>query len=770
MNYDFSTLNNHDLEELSADLLSAHLKLDFQSFKAGRDQGVDLRISTDTNANSIVVQVKHYLKSGDRKLISDLKNKELKKVKKLNPDRYIIVTSVELSKSQKDEIKNAFSPYILTANDIFGREDLNKLLRKFKRIERTHFKLWFSSIEILENIFNNAIEGRTKSYLEQISSRFQFYVITKNLDVANKVLAREKLLLLTGLAGIGKTTLAEVMLLEKAKQGFQIYLVNNIRDAEDVISAGDEKQVFYFDDFLGEVYYEILTGSNKESEIAQFVDRIKNTKNKFLILSTRTVILEQAKAKSQKIKNSRLESGKYELVLEDYNRLEKAEILYNHIYFRNLRKDLIDAILEDKFYIRIIEHRSYTPRIIETITDERLVSPFSKEEYKDFVWNSLENPDDIWDHSYNQQINHFDRCFLQTLFTFQRGADSTILERSFSARLEIEKGDFNKSINSNQFSLSVKNLMNGFIVANISNIDDKITNYKFVNPSLADFLLSYLKNNFAERKTIFKSITHIEQLEIFNPEKKKFKVEKELQEIIKEKIDYPDFDSIDDYKQYYFTGAKLEAIIKFCSKLDIDESVLNLLQKLNISHPWWVRNHLLYTLENIKKMPKSDAFIKSKFLEYMHCLFLIIDNHEVALKIPKVFKKFGFNYEDYILSTEGNDKIKKLIENIIIKNEEELFSAYKDAIYEDEDIDIHIYSRVRELKSEVADALLPNTEMDITRKYTDDNFVEQIELNQKNAQEAAKREKGTQSHHEELAYKKREETAKIHEMFNLINK
>ena len=113
-NYTFSTLNDKDLEELALDLLNAQLNLDLQSFKVGIDGGVDLRYSTPINDNSIVVQEKHYLKSGYSKLKSDLKNKELKKVKKLNPDRYIIVTSIELSKIQKDDLKVIFFPFIKT--------------------------------------------------------------------------------------------------------------------------------------------------------------------------------------------------------------------------------------------------------------------------------------------------------------------------------------------------------------------------------------------------------------------------------------------------------------------------------------------------------------------------------------------------------------------------------------------------------------------------------------------------------------------------------
>lgn len=50
---------------------------------------------------------------------------ELPKIEKLNPDRYMVATSLSLSAKQKDEIKEAISPYIFTSNDVFRSEFLN---------------------------------------------------------------------------------------------------------------------------------------------------------------------------------------------------------------------------------------------------------------------------------------------------------------------------------------------------------------------------------------------------------------------------------------------------------------------------------------------------------------------------------------------------------------------------------------------------------------------------------------------------------------------
>ncbi|MES2131217.1 MAG: hypothetical protein V4506_02640 [Bacteroidota bacterium] len=56
MSYDFSTLNDKDLEELVRDILSVKLSIDFQSFKPGQDRGIDLRYATVNDENTIIAR------------------------------------------------------------------------------------------------------------------------------------------------------------------------------------------------------------------------------------------------------------------------------------------------------------------------------------------------------------------------------------------------------------------------------------------------------------------------------------------------------------------------------------------------------------------------------------------------------------------------------------------------------------------------------------------------------------------------------------------
>jgi len=147
--YDFKTLSSYEFEVLVRDLLQQHMEITLESFKSGRDKGIDLRFASNVDG-SLVVQCKHYAESGVSKLKTNLKKSESPKVQLLQPQRYIIATSVGLSPNDKDEIQKTFNPYCKSTGDIYGREDLNNLLLQNPQIEVNHYKLWLSSTNVLQ--------------------------------------------------------------------------------------------------------------------------------------------------------------------------------------------------------------------------------------------------------------------------------------------------------------------------------------------------------------------------------------------------------------------------------------------------------------------------------------------------------------------------------------------------------------------------------------------------------------------------------------------
>ncbi|MCL6217741.1 ATP-binding protein [Zunongwangia pacifica] len=590
--------------------------------------------------------------------------------------------------------------------------------------------------------------------------------MTKDFDTANKVLDKEKILLITGQPGVGKTTLAEMLIIERARLEHQIYLINTIRDAEDVISPDESKQLFYFDDFLGEVYYEILSGSQKENEISRFIDRIKHTPNKFIILSTRTVILEQAKAKSEKIKRSRIETGKYEIVINQYNNYEKAKILYNHLYFQRISDKLFSVIINNEFYYDIIKHKNYTPRIIEFITDYDRTKNFENEDYKKFIIFNLNHPEEIWNDSFHNQIRYQDRLFLMTLFTFQRNVEENFLIKAFGERLVFEKSSNNISINSEQFIDSVRNLLNGFIVSTITDIDKNNKVYSFINPSISDYLVTFLNNHYNLKKATIGASIYIEQLEIFNPEKKQFHIEEEIQKIILGKICNEEFDSINKYKEYRLEGFYLEILVKYCKSIDIDDCLLELFQRLDFDKMWWIRKSLKYVLENLQDSPKSTAYIRQNFFNIIEKYIKDVDDYDMAIELPLIFTNFGYDYEEYSSEDNSQNLILDLISKIVVETEKDLMSSYKDQVNDMDDYDNFVYDEVNNLKKNLFNELCSEVDMEIPRYYNDEELFKQIEENELNHREYIKREKARDRYYEERQEKTVIENKKIERLFS----
>jgi hypothetical protein len=89
---------------------------------------VDGRFFADAG-HEVVVQAKHWEKTGINPLLKHLRDREAPKVTKLSPHRYIFATSVPLSRTDKQAIAALFAPHIQTPSDFFGNEDIQDFLR-----------------------------------------------------------------------------------------------------------------------------------------------------------------------------------------------------------------------------------------------------------------------------------------------------------------------------------------------------------------------------------------------------------------------------------------------------------------------------------------------------------------------------------------------------------------------------------------------------------------------------------------------------------------
>lgn len=272
--YDFLNLSAAEFEHLSRDLLQKKLKRQLESFTSGRDEGVDLRYSR-TKENDLIVQCKRYADYDE--LLRVLK-KEVPKVKKLNPKRYLLLTSVPMTKHRKDGILKLFAPYIHTTADIVGKEDLNNLLDQYPAIEQQHYKLWLLSVPIMQKVLKAKVVNQTQFEREEIEQTLKTYAQNKSYYEALEVLKKHHFVVISGIPGIGKTTLARVLayaMLGGSDFEEFIFVSGSIEEAYDMYEPG-KKQIFLFDDFLGSNFLEVKLGTNEDSRLLKFIKKIQS--------------------------------------------------------------------------------------------------------------------------------------------------------------------------------------------------------------------------------------------------------------------------------------------------------------------------------------------------------------------------------------------------------------------------------------------------------------------------------------------------------------
>lgn len=519
--YDFKTLNSSDFEHLVRDLLNEQLKHDnprvfFSSFPSGKDKGIDLldSISQDGQYNCIV-QVKHQTGTPYATFLSQLtgsgksRKSELDKVKVLSPKRYIIATSKSLTLQNQQEILNKMFPYLHSINDILDKEKINYLLTLYPKIQDEHPKLWFSSRAVLERILHNDVYSRSDQMKKDIIHKLQLYVPTEDLKKAEQILTRNQFLVLTGEPGCGKTTLAEILLYRLAGMDFTAYWIDrSVAEVESLLKDDDSKQVFYFDDFLGHTKIEIETLKSNEKGLLYFLRRLKRLSNKYFILTTRTSIIREAALESERFKISGIYTEKQEISIDKLSLAQKKRIIENHLSVNEVPPEYALHITNSKNIAIIADHKNFSPRLIEFVTSYYHYKDIEDENYYQFVIDQLNNPNEVWRHAYEQQLNDYDRFLLTTLFSL-RAIPENFLEAAFEERLAYEIKTNNIPRTSNTFHNSFKKLTDSFIVINHYYRTAKV---EFINPSLEDFMNYYLKNNNAEKLRIAHSFIFIEQI------------------------------------------------------------------------------------------------------------------------------------------------------------------------------------------------------------------------------------------------------------------
>jgi energy-coupling factor transporter ATP-binding protein EcfA2 len=388
-----------------------------------------------------------------------------------------------------DELQSLLSPFVLSTGDIYGRERLNSLLTKHQEVERRHVKLWVSSAGVLDSLINAGTHIVSQEEVERTISAARIYVRNPSFDEALAILKKHHMCIISGQPGIGKTTLARMLLLYFYERKFDVVKIESDISEARAVSYHNKPRFYYYDDFLGQTAQADKLNKNEDQKLLDFMASVRDSKDSVFVLTTREYILNQACLHYEKLDREKFDHRKCIIDLSKYSRRIRAQILYNHLHFSELSRRHLENLVVGRGYVQIVDHENYNPRLIEYLTTSAWIGDIPADSYLTLFLQKLDNPVDIWGHAFRNQLSDRSRHLLFVLTTMPIESRLVDMEQAFLAFHSAQCTRFSIAQRATDFTNALKELDGTFV--STRRVRESVL-VRFQNPSIRDFMQNLL--------------------------------------------------------------------------------------------------------------------------------------------------------------------------------------------------------------------------------------------------------------------------------------
>lgn len=499
MNIDLSLLSPGEFEKLSKDILEKILGQSLLTFSEGKDKGID--ITTFKIGKTYVGQCKRYNCNFSR--VYSVLEKEKKKLieNKIQIDKYYLFLSVSLTNENYNEIVTLFSPWITDKSQIFSKERILDLLDRndYQDVVMKNLVLFTDSANFLRECFVDDISIDKDALLSSINDHSSLYAKTSNYYKCKEYFSKNKVIVITGNPGFGKTTISEMLIFDELCSNKNCKIVySESRDLQVIknnLKTITDPVLIYINDFLGSNFLEANDAYVREIE--NIAKAVLNRDNWKLILNSRSSIASKCQNEIE-FSNKEFFLAKYVVDISQLNDSDKGEMFYKHICFYHLGDNEINSIVNQKQYWNVIKHKNFTPRNIEYITKNL---PQNKpENYLKECLALLDNPSKIWGIEFEKNFNDYGKILIESIYSLSDTyIPEDVAKDCFYSMVNSILPDYDKTLDI--YTQALTQVNNSYVkVINTSN--GRLVSIS--NPSIADYLRKFFDSMYS--KTLCKWI------------------------------------------------------------------------------------------------------------------------------------------------------------------------------------------------------------------------------------------------------------------------